>query len=200
MEIYTPGGLKIKLQTDRVERVLKPVRYLINIEDAFHDIQLWANFSGAMLSISAIITALITQSWLSTLIVAVLSFVLVDLYQQFFYSRFLKGLFPQFLGAWFLTLPASLVVAYLLYQQGAVTTGITQLVIVLLDIIGIADFILVLSTPIRFTVRSLFGQTKEGAVESAFIKILNHKARKVGVILDWTSYNRRETDTPFFFE
>ena len=71
--IYTPGGLTIKLHADRVERVLKPVRHLINIEDAFLDIQLWANFPGNMLSILAIITVLTTQSWTSVLIVVFLA-------------------------------------------------------------------------------------------------------------------------------
>lgn len=200
MQIYTPGGLTIKLHADRVERVLKPARHLINIEDAFVDIQLWANFPGNMLSILAIITALTTQSWTSVLIVGVLGFVLVDLYQQFFYSRFLKVLFPFVLGAFYVTLPASLITIYILYQEGAIIAGITQFVMVLMDITGIADLILFFSTPIRFSVRCLFGKrAKEGAIETAFIKILNHKARQVGVILDWQSYNRRETDTSFFF-
>ena len=199
MEMYTPGGLKISLHSDRVERVLKPIPRIFRrqiTEDSLFDIEMWANLPGAVLSISAIITAMVTQSWILTLIIAVLGFVLSHLYQQFFYSYFLKCLIPQFLGAWFLVLPASLVATYFLYQQGVVVTGIAQLVIVLAEITGIADILLLtIVLPIRLVVRSIAG-LKVGDIECAFIKILNRRAGKIGIVLDWEIYNQMAKKGP----
>ena len=53
--IYTPGGLKIRLDADRVDHVLAPVRDQIDLNDAYLDVELWANFPNAFSSICTVV-------------------------------------------------------------------------------------------------------------------------------------------------
>src|SRR3990167_4831395 len=127
MPIYTKNGLKIRLDPDRLEKILAPAKGKIDLEDAYLDIELWANFPNAVSSIAAIATAFVTHSWSTTLLGAILGYFAANLLQQFIYSRFLKIIFPQFIGSWIISLPISIGVAYYLYRQGSTAAGITQL-------------------------------------------------------------------------
>ena len=195
MEIFTPNGLKVRLHADRVRRVLAPVREMLDYEDALRDIELWAKLPAALSSVAAIVTSAATQSWLLTLIASCFAFLLADLFQQFFYSRILKALLPQFMGSWLISFPASLLIGYFLYRNGAIAAAIVQFVIVATNVFGVSDLFLLVFMPVRVFVRKLTGKTVRhiGAMELAFIKILNGKARSLGVTLDWTLYDRRET-------
>jgi len=49
--IYTPGGLKIRLDPERVALVLTPVQDEIDLHDAYLDVELWANFPNSFSTI-----------------------------------------------------------------------------------------------------------------------------------------------------
>ena len=195
MEIFTPSGLKVRLHADRVSRVLAPVREMLDYEDALRDIELWANLPAAVSSVATIAAAAVTRSPILTLSASCIAFLLADLFQQFAYSRALKVLLPQFLGSWLIILPASFLTGYFLYRNGAIPAGIVQLVIVGTNVFRVSDFLLLVFMPVRIFVRKLTGKTVRslGAMELAFVQILNGKARSLGVTLDWTLYDRRET-------
>jgi hypothetical protein len=124
--IYTRDGLKIRLDPVRIEKVLAPAKGKIALEDAYLDIELWANFPSAVSSIAAIATALFTHSWAIAFLGAIFGYLAANLLQQFTYSRLLKVIFPQFFGGWIISLPISIAVAYYLYRQGNTAAGITQ--------------------------------------------------------------------------
>lgn len=184
--------MKIRLDSDRLARVLAPIKGEIDLEDAYLEIELWANFPNAVSSIAAIATALFTHSWAITLLGAILGYLAANLLQQFTYSRLLKVIFPQFFGGWIISLPISIAVAYYMYRQGNTAAGITQLAFVAANWWGITDFLLFIFMPIRVMAKKLFG-IKIGDIELAFIHILNSKALDIGVELDWELYDETET-------
>jgi hypothetical protein len=63
MAIYTNNGLKIRLDPDRLEKVLAPANGEIDLVGAYLDIELWANFPSAVSSVAVIATAFFTHSW-----------------------------------------------------------------------------------------------------------------------------------------
>lgn len=195
MSIFTPNGLKICLHPERVERVLAAVAPRVDLAGAYRDVELWSDLPGAALAVTAVATAWITRSWLLSLAISCLAFLLANLFQQFFYSRLLKMALPQFLGSRFVVLPASLASAFMLFRQGATGAALTQLAIVVASILGVADILLLIFMPLRIAVRSLAGRRVRdlGDVEFAFVRALNQRARDVGVTLDWTIYDQRET-------
>ena len=192
MPIYTKNGLKIRLDPDRLEKILAPAKGKIDLEDAYLDIELWANFPNAVSSIAAIATAFVTHSWATTLLGAILGYFAANLLQQFIYSRFLKIIFPQFIGSWIISLPISIGVAYYLYRQGSTAAGITQLAFVVANWWNMTDFLLFVFMPIRVMAKKLAG-IKIGDIEFAFIRILSSKARDIGVELDWELNDKTKT-------
>lgn len=188
MAIYTRNGLKIRLDPDRLENVLAPANGKIDIEDVYLDVELWANFPNAVSSITAMTTALFTQSWILTLLGAILGYLAANILQQFTYSRLLKVVFPQFLGSWIISVPISIAVAYYLYRNGNTAVGITQLAFVAANWWGITDFFLFVFMPIRVIAKKLVG-IQIGDIELGFMRILNSKARDIDVELEWELYD-----------
>lgn len=184
--------MKIRLEPDRLERVLAPAKGEIDLEDAYLDIELWANFPGAVSSIAAIATALFMPSWVIAFLGAILGYLAANLLQQFMYSRLLKVIFPQFFGGWIISLPISIAVGYYLYRQGNTAAGITQLAFVVANWWGMTDFLLFVFMPIRVMAKKLAG-IMIGDIELAFIRILNSKARDIGIELNWELYDETET-------
>ena len=192
MAIYTKNGLKIRLDPDRLEKVLAPAKGEIDLQDAYLDIELWAIFPGAVSSVAVIATAFFTHSWVIACLSAILGYFAANLLQQFAYSRLLKVIFPQFFGGWVISLPISIAVAYYLYRQGNIAAGITQLAFVVANWWGMTDFLLFVFMPIRVMAKKLAG-IKIGDIELAFIRILNSKARDIGIELNWGLYDEKET-------
>ena len=192
MAIYTRSGLKIRLDPDRIERVLSPAKGEIDLENVYLDIELWANFPNAVSSIAAIATAFFTHSWAIAFLGGILGYLAANLLQQFTYSRLLKAIFPQFFGGWIISLPISIAVAYYLYRQGNTAAGITQLAFVVANWWGMTDFLLFVFMPIRVMAKKLAGN-KIGDIELAFIRILNSKASDIGIELNWELYDETET-------
>jgi hypothetical protein len=187
--IYTPGGLKIRLDPDRVERVLSPAKDQIDIANAYLDVELWAGFPNAFSTICTILTAAATHSLIWTLAAFVFSFGAANAFQQFTYSRILNLIFPTFLGGWIIAIPASVVTAVYLYFSGALLVGLAQLGIVVVNWLHYTDMMLFIFMPVRLAIRALTG-VNLGDTEIAFIRILSLQAQRFGIQLNWDIYNR----------
>ena len=99
MAIMTPNGLKIRLSQERIDSVLGVTKVQLNWEDIFADVEIWANLPNAAAAVSAMAASLISRSWLITVLAAVAGFIVANLTQTVVYSRFLKILIAQLLGA-----------------------------------------------------------------------------------------------------
>jgi hypothetical protein len=187
--IYTPGGLKIRLDPDRVERVLGPTKDQIDMPNAYLDLELWAGFPNAFSTICTIIIAAMTHSLIWTFVAFVFSFGAANAFQQFTYSRILNLVFSSFLGGWIIALPVSVATAVYLCFSGSLLVGLAQLAIVVANWMHYTDMILFVFMPIRLTIRAITG-VNLGDVEIAFTRILSLQAQRVGIQLDWDIYNR----------
>ena len=192
MSICTPGGLKIRLDPQRVDLVLAPAKDRIDLTDAYLDVELWAAFPNAVSTVCAMLTATLTHSLAGTLIAFVLSFGVANALQQFMYSRVLNQIFPTFLGAWIIALPATIAVGIYLYISNALLVALVQFVIVIANWLHFTDLMLVIFMPPRLVIRKL-ANVNIGDVEMAFMRILSLQAERIGIQLDWELYNRNET-------
>ena len=169
--IYTPGGLKIRLDPDRVAIVLAPAKDKIDLFAAYIDVELWANFPNAFSSICTIITAFATHSFIWTITAFLITFAAANVFQTFAYSRILNLIFPTFLGGWIISLPLSVATGVYLYLNNALIVGIAQLIIVVLNWLGYTNLLLFLLTPIRAAIK-IFNGSLVGDVEIALMQIL----------------------------
>ena len=185
--ILTPGGLKIRFHREGISRVLGERANDFDLPDAFLDAELWANFPAAVSNVAAIAAALATRSWLATVLTAAAAFALAALLQQITYSHSLKVLFPQFLGVWFLALPAAIGTAAYVWRDGSAAAGIAAIVAVLVNCFGISDLLLLPLFPFAVLLRRLTGRMI-GDTELAFMTILDRQAKRLGVRLDWNRY------------
>ena len=187
--IYTHRGLKIRLDPERVERVLARAKDQIDLTKAYHDIELWAGFPNALSTVCTILTAAVTHSLTWTLIAFVLSFGTANVFQQLTYSRILNLVFPTFLGGWIIAIPASVATGVYLYFSNALLVGLLQFAIVVANWLYYTDMMLFVFMPFRIIIRKLKG-VNLGDIEIAFIRILSLQARRAGIQLDWKLYNR----------
>ena len=190
--MHTPGGLKIRLDPERVDLVLAPARNYIDLPGAYVDLELWAGFPNAFSSVCTILAAVTTHSLFWTLAASLSAFAFANAFQQFTYSRILNLLFPTFLGGWIIAIPASIAAGVWLFTSGALYAAFLQLAIVVANCLGFTDILLLPLTPVRLVIRKVTGR-KMGDVEIAFIQILNLQVRRAGLQLDWSLYKRRET-------
>jgi hypothetical protein len=175
--IYTPGGLKIRLDPDRVERMLAPAGGRIDLHEAYLDVELWAGFPQAF-------------SFVWSLIAFALAFTAANIFQQFTYSRILCTVFPTFLGGWIIAIPASVAAGVYLYFFNALLVGLIQFVIVVANWMHYTDIFLIVLMPIRLAIRKITG-VMIGDVEIAFMRILTLQARRAGIEINWNIYNRQ---------
>ncbi|MDO8526894.1 MAG: hypothetical protein Q7T03_04305 [Deltaproteobacteria bacterium] len=187
--LYTPGGLKIRLDPHRVELVLASVWDSINLHKAYIDVELWATFPNTFSSVCTMITAFITHSLAWTLITFLVSFAVANSIQTLVYSRILNLIFSTFIG-WIISLPLSIAVGLYLYFNNAWLVGMAQLIIVVANCLGYTDLLLFFLLPLRMAIKKI-GGVLMGDVEIAFMRILSLQAERAGVELDWTLYNNR---------
>ena len=94
--MHTPGGLKIRLDPERVDLVLAPARNYVDLPGAYVDLELWASLPNAFSSVCTVLVAMTTHSLFWTLAVFLSAFALANAFQQFTYSRILNVLFQHF--------------------------------------------------------------------------------------------------------
>lgn len=190
MPFYTPRGLKIRLDPDAVQSVLDDSGLPIDLDDAYMDLELWARFPNALCAIAAILTALISRSVLLTLVAAGAGFVIANMIQQFTYSPALRIIFPQFLGAWPITVPLSIACASYLYFAGSGAVSLAVLGVVVCTVSGMADLLLLPLMPLRILLHRTGLAPPLGDVELAFMIILDQHAARHHGRLDWEIYDR----------
>jgi hypothetical protein len=188
MPFFTPRGLKNRLDPDAIHQMVDASDVTLDLNDAFADVELWADLPGAMCAVGAMGAAICTHSVAWTLTTSVIAFAVGNVFQQFAYSVFLRILFPQFLGAWLIAAPASIAITVYLYSFGFPAAAFTQLAIVAIAIFGFAHLLLIPLTPVRVFLRRARIAPPIGDVELAFIAILNRQASSHGQLLDWTIY------------
>jgi hypothetical protein len=190
MAFYTPRGLKIRLDPEAIQSVLDESAISIDLEDAFADVELWSHLPNAICVVAGMTASILTQSILWTLTAGLGGFAMGNIFQQFTYSPMLRILFPQFLGSWLITVPASIIIAVFLAWSGNAGVGIAQLAVVLCNVTGIADALLFFMLPITAGLRLLHLAPPIGDVELAFISVLDHHAQRQGRKLNWAVYER----------
>ena len=211
MAIYTKGGLKIRLDKKKLDQVLSktslPTSWSTAIlSKTFEDCETWTSLPAMVSNVSAIVLALSTRSWVTTLLGSLLVFCLVTLLQSLFYSGFLKNLtLPLGIGSQI----ASVVVGFYLWSHGAVGAGIVQFVVVLANWLSLFDLLLLILLPIAWCLpfvkkllrkhlglyknEDFFREGVLGGSELAFVHILTDNVRRdVGVELDWEAYDPPE--------
>jgi hypothetical protein len=142
MPLFTKHGLKARLDLKSLKRVLNAAGARIDIDDAFADLELWENLPNALSSVSAILVALFSRSWSSTISAGLIGFVVGFVVQRLGYFYSLKVLLPQFLGSWLITIPAASATAWYLYSAGHRAAAIVQLGWSLLNVFRLSNVLL----------------------------------------------------------
>lgn len=190
MAIYTPNGLKVRLDPERVRRTLDTVGHALDTDDALLDTELWANLANGVSVLAALVTAGLTQAWLPTTGAAIAGFIAGYLFQQLFYSHWLKVLIPQFLGGWLIYLPASLALAVYLYFQASLGTGLVVIGVAVANWLGVGEAIILIPLiPVAALLKRLT-KREIGDSERAFIGALDRQASRLGTRIDWSVYDR----------
>ena len=191
MPIYTPNGLKIRLNPERVESVLEPLLANHSMEDILLDVETW-EFMPKVVSIvvASAIAPFVLKGSDIILIVAV-SHVVLHVVRGFTYLDALRRMamvlcsLPILIGC-MLGVPA-----YLAFAHGDYATAITLFVFNLAVSFGALELLMViLFVPLGFfRVRTGLPIRQE----FAFRAVCDRRAKKSGVRLDWSRYGGPET-------
>lgn len=195
MAIYTKGGLKIRFDEKAIRPVIMPLIESGQFEGILLDMELWINLPNAVSSVSAIITAYLTRHWLTTLLVGVISYIVGAIFQELYYSDFLKRIFPLFLGSWMIAIPLTIFCGIYLGIHGNYLTIVVLTLIVLGNWSNRSDFLLIILSPLRIwlmkSLKKRFGMRYAFTItERLFILLCNKRAKKIGVELNWNAYDK----------
>ena len=195
MTIYTKRGLKIRLDQRALEPVIAPLRESGQLEDILTDMELWMDLPNSISSVAAIITAILTTSWVNTLLVGVISYFVGAIIQELIYSELLKRIFPQFFGGWIISVLATIICIIYLSSHGYYVTILILVSLVLGNLLHYTDFLLWFVTPFSILISKSF-QKRLGVrrsltvTERLFVFLCNRRAEKIGVRLDWELYDK----------
>jgi hypothetical protein len=187
MPLYTPHGLKIRLDPDAVGEVVRPLASVHDMNDVLLDVELWENLPEGLVALSASATAAITHSPLLTIVAGILAFAIGSFVRSLTYSDPLRRAIPLFLGSWIITAVHTLAVsAYLVLQHQFVAAVVLCAINTAahLGFLGVLDFVL---APIRVPLRRMLG-LKPTHQEAVFVAICNKRAARYGLTLDWSKY------------
>jgi len=195
MAIYTKGGLKIRFDENAIKPVIMPLIESGQFEDILMDMELWINFPNAVSSVTAILTAFLTKQWFTTLLVGIISYIVGAIFQEVYYSDFLKKIFPLFLGSWIIAIPLTIFCGIYLGIHGSYSTIVILTIIVLGNWSHYSDFLLIILFPFRIWVmkslKKRFGVRCGFTItERLFILLCNKRAKKIGVKLNWDAYDK----------
>jgi len=194
MAIYTKGGLKIRFDENAIKPVIMPLIESDQFEDILLDMELWINLPNAVSSVSAILAAYLTKHWFTTLLVGVISYIVSAIFQELYYSDFLKRIFPLFLGSWMIAIPLTIFCGIYLGIHGNYLTIVVLTLIVLGNWSNHSDFLLIILSPFRIwlmkSLKKRFGIRYAFTItERLFILLCNKRAKKIGVELNWNAYD-----------
>ena len=188
MPLYTPHGLKIRLDPDAVAEIVQPLASCHDINDILLDVELWEGLPEGLTTLSASAIALLTGSVGFTLAAGFASYVVGSFIRGFTYSDFLRRIIPLFLGAWPITLLQTVGVAVYLIVQGSYATAVVLCILNAVTYFGAMDIIDLLLIPIRVPLRRIL-QLAPTHQEGVFIAICNRRAASHSLTLDWEKYS-----------
>jgi hypothetical protein len=190
MALYTPHGLKIRLDPDAVNEVIEPLSLRHDMNDILLDVELWENLPEGVAALAASATAFFTQSAGLTIAAALGAYIVGSFIRGFTYSDLLRRLFPSFLGAPVLTAIHTIAIAVFLgVRHQYLAAGVLSVVNIAAHggLLGLIELPLM---SIRVPLRKALG-LEPTHQEGVFIAICNRRARKYGIDLDWDKYTKR---------
>lgn len=193
MPLYTPHGLKIRLDPEDVAEIVKPLAACHDMNDVLLDVELWENLPEGLTALVASATAFFTRSPGLTVAGGVAGYVIGSCIRGFTYSDVLRRLIPLFLGAWLLTLLQTLAVAVYLVQQHSLATAVVLCIVNMAAHLGVFGLSEILLTPIRVPLRQALG-LQPTHQEGVYVAICNRRAARYGVRLDWSRYTRLQQE------
>jgi len=195
MSFFTPHDLKIRLDEESLEKVISPLKRMIDFDDLLIDIELWELLPISIGKFTAIVTAFITGDGLYTFLGGIIGLLMGGVLREMTYSNFLRRLFPMFLGSGPVTIIAAIICAIYLGMKGEYTT-IIIIIAFFFPITQIESFITGLCLAPLIYMVGRHSLKKSGIpathVERAFISHCNYKARKFNLELDWSLYSAKE--------
>lgn len=188
MAIFTPHGLKIRFDEEALEKVIGPLNMAIDFNDLLLDIELWELLPVAMGQVAAIIAALLTSNWLSTLLAGIIGFLIGGVLREITYSDFLRRLFPLFLGSGPLTIIGTIACSIYLGLRGEYVTILVLIAFFFLSKIEAIITGIALAPLIYFMGRKYLKSIGMPLthVERTFIILCNIRAKKLDIELDWS--------------
>lgn len=186
MPIYTPNGLKIRLQPEAVGNVVKPLMGHHAMEDILLDVEAWEMMPTAISIVLVSVFVPFVAQWWEVVWIGLASYGLLHIVRDLTYIDVVRRL-TMVLG----TLPFFILVgvgvpAYLAFWQGEYAIAMALFAFNL-----VATFSQVLDVLTRLLptglLRARFGLAPTSQ-EAVFIAVCNRRARKSGVLLDWDQY------------
>lgn len=190
MPLYTPHGLKIRLDPEAVADVIAPLAACHDMNDVLLDVELWENLPQGFATLSASATALLTRSAAFTVGIGLAAYAVGSFVRGFTYSDFLRRLFPMFLGSWIITLVHTIAIGSYLVSQGGYFTSAVLCVMNAFAHLGALEFLQFPLMPIRLPLRRVLRRLPTHQ-EEVFVEICNRRAAQQGITLDWNNYAGR---------
>ena len=187
MPIFTPNHLKIRLNPEIVEEIVRPLAARHSVIDMLKDVELWEDLPKGPAILAASAIAVYTNEWLSTILAGVAVYLIGSLIRSFTYSDFLRKLIPLFLGSSPLLIIYIIgAPAYLIWQENYALAAIlfTLDMAIYIGLLELLKTFLLLGI-----IRRQLGLLPTHQ-EHVYMAICNRRAKKYGIVLDWGQYNR----------
>ncbi len=182
MALFTPHGLKIRYDEYALEKVIAPLKKATDFNDLLMNIELWELLPAAIAEVTSIITAFFTADWLFTLIAWIVGLLIGGTLREITYSDSLRRIFPLFLGSGPVVIVATIICGIYLGLQGEYLA-----IVVLVALWFLCKVEAIITSTALAPLIYFMGKTCMNThVERTFIKLCNNKARKLGIVLDWS--------------
>ena len=188
MPIHTPNGLKIRLDPQVVDQVVRPLSRHQDMKEILQDVELWENLPEGMAALSASITALLTTSLASVFLVGLITHTLGSLIRGFTYSDIIRRLIPMFFGSWIVTTIQTIGISIYLISQSMYLVAAGLCLFNVIVHCGFFEILYMPLAPIRVSIRHALGLLPTHQ-EHTFMALCNRRAKKHGVVLDWGIYS-----------
>lgn len=188
MPLFTPHGLKIRLDPDGVAEVVRPLASVHDMNDVLLDVELWENLPEGLVALSASATAALTRSPLLTIGAGVAAYAIGSFVRSFMYSDVIRRAIPMFIGSWIVTALHTLAVSAYLAIHSQLIAAVVLCVLNIAahsGVLGVLDFVL---APIRVPLRRML-RLQPTHQEAVFVAICNRRAARYGLTLDWSRYS-----------
>jgi hypothetical protein len=188
MALFTPNGLKIRLDPNGVDQVIKELRLHHDLNDILLDVELWEDFPERLAVFAASLAAVITQSFWVIMFSVLSVYVLGTIIRDIAYSDCLRRIFPMALGHPVISFAYTVGTCIYLGFQGAYIPAVGLMIIYFVAHWGFLGLVYMGFTKIRVPFRKLFNLPPTHQ-EFVFITICNKRAAKYGLSLNWDDYD-----------